>query len=80
MRLILNYSTSAAGSIQVELQNIQGEAIPGFSIDECVPIIGDRLDGATSWKSGQSLSKLAGTPVRIRFVLQDADLYSLQLR
>jgi hypothetical protein len=33
-----------------------------------------------SWKSGTDVSQLAGKPVRLRFELKDADLYSFQFR
>ena len=32
------------------------------------------------WSGGPDLSRLAGIPLRLRFVLKDADLYSLQFR
>lgn len=77
-RLALNYATAAAGGFRVELQTADGKPIPGYTLDECPEIIGDRIDRAVSWKSGADVGKLAGQPVRIRFVLRDADVYSLQ--
>jgi hypothetical protein len=44
---------------------------------DCAPIAGDFIDHAVSWKGG-SLDALAGKPVRLRFVLQQADLFALQ--
>jgi hypothetical protein len=80
VRLVLNYSTSAAGSIGVELQDATGTVIPGYAIDDCIPVIGDRIDGAVAWKGSMKLQRLAGQPIRIRFVLKDADLFSLQFK
>ena len=31
-----------------------------------------------AWKNGSDVSKLAGKPIRLRFVMQDADLYSIR--
>jgi hypothetical protein len=76
--LILNYSTSAAGSIQVEIQDEQGRPIEGKSLNDMVPLYGDELDAAIGWKSGNDLSRLIGKPVRFRFVLKDADFFSLR--
>ncbi|MBC7288835.1 MAG: hypothetical protein H5T86_12535, partial [Armatimonadetes bacterium] len=78
--LLLNVSTSAAGSIRVELQDPVGNAIPGFSLAECPEIFGDFLARPVRWKSGAELASLAGQPVRLRFELRDADLYSFQFR
>ncbi len=45
-----------------------------------VRIIGDQIERVVSWKGGSDLSRIAGQPVRLRFVMKDADLYSLQFR
>jgi hypothetical protein len=77
-RLTLNYSTSAAGSVRVEIQDAQRQPIPGFFLADCPEIIGDQIERVVAWKGGDDLSTLAGQPVRLRFVFQDADLYSIQ--
>jgi hypothetical protein len=78
--LELNYSTSAAGSVRVEIQDAAGKPIPGFTLDDCPEIFGDRLEQTVEWKQGSDLSKLAGQPIRLRFVLQDADLYAIRFQ
>ena len=78
--LDLNLSESAAGSVQVELQGENGEPLPGFSLANCAPIYGDAVSRVVSWEKGSDLSALAGKPIRIRFVLRDADLYAFQFR
>ena len=76
--LILNFSTSAAGSIRVEVQNLKGEPIKGYALDECAEIIGDAIDYPVRWRGGTSIRPLAENPVRLRFVLRDVDLYALR--
>ncbi len=78
--LELNYSTSAAGSIRVELQDASGQPVAHYSLADAVEIVGDHLARTVAWKGGSDLSKLAGTPVRLRFVMRDADLYSLRFK
>ena len=78
--LCLNFGTSAAGSIQVELQDEAGVPISGFTLDDCEPIIGDRIERIVSWKGESDVSSLAGRAIRFRFVMKDADLYSMQIR
>jgi hypothetical protein len=75
--LILNYATSAAGAIQVEVQDEQGKPIEGRALSDMAALFGDELDAVVSWKSGSDLSSLVGKPVRFRFVLKDADLFAL---
>ncbi|MBL9214558.1 MAG: hypothetical protein JNG83_03685 [Opitutaceae bacterium] len=47
--LELNFATSAAGSIRVEIQDENGQAIPGFRIEDCDEIFGDELDRTVTW-------------------------------
>ena len=78
--LTLNFATSAAGGIRVEIQDEQGRALPGYALADAVETIGNEIERAVRWRSGSDLGSLAGTPVRLRFVLKDARLYSLRFR
>ena len=78
--LEINFSSSAAGSIRIEVQDSAGRALEGFALDDSFEIFGDQLDRVVEWKSGAQLGPLAGKPVRLRFVMKDADLYSLRFR
>lgn len=71
--LHLNFATSAAGSIYVELQDESGQ--PLASSEE---LFGDTLDRTVPWKASADLSAHAGKTVRLRFTLKDADLYAIQ--
>jgi hypothetical protein len=77
-RLSINFRTSAAGSLRVEVQDADGEPLPGFSLADCPEIFGDTTDRVVAWKSDKDLNQLAGQTVRLRFELRDADLYSYQ--
>ena len=76
--LQINYSTSAAGSARVELQDASGNPLSGFALDDCIESIGDSVQQTVRWKSGHDVGRMAGQPVRLRFALKDADLYSFQ--
>ncbi len=76
--LEINYATSAAGGLRVEIQDEKGKPVEGFSLEECPEIIGDEISRIVSWKGGNDVGSLAGKPVRLRFVMKDADLYSLR--
>ena len=78
--LVINYSTSAPGQVQVEVQDASGKAVPGFALDDCPPIYGDQIERVVKWKGGSDLSSLAGKPVRLRVNMKDADLYSIRFR
>ena len=76
--LEINFSTSAAGSIRVEIQDSAGKPIHGFALDDCPEIYGDQIGQSVAWKQGSDVSKLAGQAIRLRFVIKDADLYAIR--
>ena len=78
--LELNYATSAAGGIRVELLDPAGKPYPGYSWKEFPELHGDAVDQTISWTAGSDLKTLAGKPVRLRFLMKDADVYSLRFR
>jgi len=75
-QLELNFATSAAGGIKVEIQDVNGKAVPGFALGDAVEQIGNEIERVVSWKKGSDVSSLAGKTVRLRFVIKDADLYA----
>ncbi len=77
-RLELNFETSAAGGLRVEIQDEQGVPQAGYTLAECPEMIGDDVDRTIRWSAGGDVGKLAGKTVRLRFVMKDADLYSLR--
>ncbi|MBP86601.1 MAG: hypothetical protein CMJ64_07795 [Planctomycetaceae bacterium] len=76
--LHINFSTSAAGSVRVEIQDVNGEAIPGYALDDCIELIGDSVEHIVLWKAGSDVGSLVGKPIQLRFVMKDADVYSFR--
>jgi hypothetical protein len=79
-QLALNVATSAVDGVRVEIQDAAGQPIPGYALSDCAEVLGDDTDRVVSWTAGPDVSALAGRPVRLRFVMKDADLYALQFR
>jgi hypothetical protein len=77
-KLTMNFATSAAGSVRVEIQDPAGKPVEGFSLADCPDHFGDTVERVVNWNNRKDVSRLAGKPVRLRFVLKDADLYSFQ--
>ena len=78
--LLLNVSTSAAGSVRVEIRDEGGRPVPGYTLDEAVEFYGDGIEVPARWRAGAGLETLAGRPVSLRFVMKDADLYAFRFR
>jgi hypothetical protein len=54
--------------------------MPGYALADCDEIFGDDVERAVSWQGKTAVEGLGGKPFRLRFVMQDADLYSLRFR
>jgi hypothetical protein len=77
-KLRINFSTSAIGAIQIELQDETGEPIPGYAMSDGNPVFGDSLARVIDWKGNSDVSALSGETIRMRIVLYDADLFAIQ--
>ena len=77
-RLEVNFETSAVGSLRIELQDGHGNPIEGFTLDDADELFGDDIDRVVTWNGGSDVGAVQGRPVRLRFVMRDADLYSFQ--
>jgi hypothetical protein len=76
--LSINFATSAAGSLRVEIDDLAGRLVPGLARADCDEIFGDSLDRVVTWRGSPDLDRLTGQPVRLRVVMSDADLFSFQ--
>jgi len=78
--LAINYATAMAGSIRIEIQHADGKPLPGFALADSAKITGDEIEHVVSWKSRTNVASLAGKRIRLRFVLRNADIYSIRFR
>ena len=76
----LNFATSAAGEIRVEIQDADGRPVPDYSLNDSQTLIGNEIERTVAWANGEDVSKLADKPIRLRFVMKDADLYALHFK
>ncbi len=76
--LQLNIDTDALGYAQVGLMDERGEAIEGFSVDECLYINGDFVATDVEWLTGKDVSRLAGRTVQLVFRMRGSKLFAMQ--
>jgi hypothetical protein len=68
-----------AGQLRVEVLDEQGFPVPGFTRDDSQPMRADSCDFVMRWKENDSLTKLQGRPIRLRFHLENTRFYSYRL-
>jgi hypothetical protein len=71
-KLVVNHRVSRTA--RVELLDADCKPLPGYA----ATLAGDRVAATLTWDKRADLSALAGTPVRLRFVLNDADVFSFR--
>lgn len=77
--LELNVAASA-GSVRVEVQEIDGTPVPGWTLEESTPLRADGTALSVQWRSGQNLGSMAGRPIRLKIEVRDARLFALQFK
>jgi hypothetical protein len=77
-RLLLNLATGALGGMQVGLLGADGEALPGFAVDDCKRLEIDSTGAVVAWANGADLSALQGREVTVQFRSNRTKLYSLR--
>lgn len=78
--LNVNCTINKGGSLKAELQDAEGNPLPGFELANSDSFTGDETAVPLTWKGKSDLSSLKGKAVRIKFSLKDGDLYSIQFR
>ena len=73
--LYINFETSAFGYILVDALDENGEPLSEKTSYE---IYGNTVDRRVSFADGTDFAELAGKPIRLRFKMRDARLFSLK--
>jgi hypothetical protein len=64
------------GACRVEVLDREGAVVPGYELASCDEMHGNGTAMAVTWKGKADLGALAGTPVRLRFVLRACKVYA----
>ena len=65
---------NAKGSLRTEVLDADRRPVEGFTLADCIPFTGDSTRARVNWKG--NLASQSGKPVRLRFHLDEGDLYS----
>jgi hypothetical protein len=76
-RLLINALTQRGGSIRIELAGMNGRPLPGRSLAEADPIIGDLYRHPVTWSQHDDMGFQPDQGVILRFRLDRAKLFAL---
>ena len=74
-RLLLN-AVADDGEIAVEVLDADSRPVAGFGREDAIALTEDSARQAAAWREGSRLPDPAGGPIRLRFSLTGARLYS----
>lgn len=66
---------ATGGSLKVEVMDASNNVIPGYSLADCIALTSDSVTQTVAWAS-HSLLPAGETAISLRFMLQNASLYS----
>ena len=82
--LRLNFKTFSQGSVRVQILTAKPlytlQEIAGRRHDDCVPLVGDKLDELVRWQNGAVIQPVAGTRTIVRLVIEHAAVYAYDVR
>ena len=79
-RLTVN-AAAGEGRVAVEvLRRTRAVPCPAMAREDCLLESFDSTQQEVTWREKSGLDKLRGQPVRLRFYVQNADLYGFQIR
>lgn len=67
---------ASKGEVRVEVLDKEGNMLPGYTAEACTPLKADTTRSKVTWNGKADLGELAGKPVRFRFHVRNAKLYS----
>ena len=73
---INGHTIASGGEIACELLDASGNAIPGFTRQECASFTGDTVRYQVTWSGATTLPPPSGDSLALRFHLRQASLYS----
>ena len=77
--LVVN-ANAKGGSLVVEALDANGKMIKGFTKSDCTPIKTDSVRHVIAWKGNPDCHLLQARPIKLRFHLRNAKLYSFEPR
>jgi hypothetical protein len=73
-------ANATGGSIIVEAIGADGKVIEGFSKEDCQPITTDNVRHILKWSGSEDCHLIQARPIKLRFTLEKAKLYSFTPR
>ena len=78
-RLVLN-AVAKDGELMAEIQDENGNPLPGFAFSDCDSFQGDSVSHAMAWRRNSDVSQFQGKAIRLSFRLKNVQFYAFQFQ
>jgi len=79
-KLHINAAVSNGGYVKVELLDLDGRIIDGYSAKECKAFERDSIDAVLVWNKKNAIPAADSNGLKLRFLLKNAKLYSFAVK
>ncbi|MCA9009748.1 MAG: hypothetical protein KDB01_08380 [Planctomycetaceae bacterium] len=76
--LQLNVKVQPGGHLRIGLLDAQGQPIPGYSVNDCIPVVGDSLSVRVKWNDNDEFEFPMNAVMRLQFDMTSVELYGFQ--
>lgn len=76
-RFCVNAKVTRGGWLRAEILTVEGTPIPGFRLQDCLPVTGDSTEHVLAWRGSPDAAVLANREIRLRLTCRNTELYSL---
>ena len=77
--LFVNVKVERGGRIRAAVLTAEGDPVPGYALEDCVPFSGDTTSGRLKWRTHDRLPGPGRRHFRLLFELLNAKLYSFRV-
>jgi hypothetical protein len=76
--LTINARTTPSGYVKAVILDAGSKPIPGYTLDDAIPLTGDELFGKLHWRQHQNMDELKDKSVMLELHVREAELYALR--
>jgi len=76
--LLVNARMTPSGHVKVAVLDHTFAPLPGYTMDDCIPVTGDELFGKIRWREHENLDGLKGKSVILEVQVREGELYALR--
>jgi hypothetical protein len=75
--IYVNADIAPTGHVRLELLDADGQTLPAFELDACMPLAGDEINHRVRWHGQPDPQRMLNRPIRLRLRAENARVFSV---